>query len=433
MIPQDPWTYEECQALVDRYGGFKPAAEAIGMAYETFRSRCYRVGVRSPLKPGQTRRALAHAEESPEPEELSREELIRQEAERQRTAQMKLAAKRELRERSSLQVVLDTLREIIPPLVRQNIDLINVPVGTGDEEEAVALISDQQIGEVVDPVEMGGLGAFSTQVFQRRVERWTRSVAKIIRLHQHAYPVRRLHAWFLGDNGDGVLIYRGQSWALDADRLEQLALGTQAFARALVSLLQVVEQIRVVGLIGNHGRQGRKGEARLMDNTDILFYWILSLLLANYRDRITWDVPRSWWTVQEVLGHRFLLIHGDEINSSQTYGIPFYGVQRKDAGYTKMLQARGITYDYMIVGHHHHAAMMDSPTGEQIVNGSWVGGNELSARAKTLTNEPSQWLFGVHRRRGITWRYKIKLYEPGDEELVPARARWPVFGEVLEA
>lgn len=414
--------------MVDAYGGISPAARALGMPYETLRARCYAAGVRSPLRPGQTKRP--REESAPEP---TREELIRREADRQRAAEAKLAAQRELRERSSLQIVLDTLREIIPPLIRQNIDLIDVPVGPGDEEEAVALLSDQQIGEVVDPVEMGGLGAFSSAVFERRVERWTQSVSKIIRLHQHAYPVRRLHAWFLGDSTDGVLIYRGQSWALDADRLEQLALGTQAFARALVSLLQTVERIRVVGIIGNHGRHGRKGEARLMDNSDVLFYWILSLLLAKYRDRIEWDVPRSWWTVQEVLGHRFLLIHGDEINSSQSYGIPFYGVQRKDAGYAKMLQSRGISYDYMIVGHHHQAAMLDSPTGEQITNGSWVGGNEFSARTKALTNEPSQWLFGVHERRGITWRYKIGLYRPGDEELVPARARWPVFGEVLDA
>lgn len=57
MSLQDPRTPEALQAVVDTYGGISPAARALGMPYETLRSRCYAAGVRSPLKPGQTLRA----------------------------------------------------------------------------------------------------------------------------------------------------------------------------------------------------------------------------------------------------------------------------------------------------------------------------------------------------------------------------------------
>ena len=185
--------------------------------------------------------------------------------------------------------------------IRREVDLVQVSVGDGDEE-AVALVSDQQIGQVVDPEELYGLGAFSSQVFSVQVERWTKAIMKILRLHQRAYPIRRLHVWFLGDNTEGVLIYRGQAWHVDRDRLEQLFLGTQAFARALLSLLQVVQRLEVTGLPGNHGRDGRKGETRLLDNSDLLFYYILALLLTNYRDRVEWHIPRSWLAIREVMG-----------------------------------------------------------------------------------------------------------------------------------
>lgn len=429
--PNWPPSPEELQAVVNEWG-YKGAARKFGVDVHTVRKYAARVGVKSPFKPGTNATVLNRWKaEGKVPPGPSEQDEIRQEAERQRQALEQRATVRAIRERGSLELVLEQMREIITPLNRRNIDLISVPVGKGDEEEAVALVSDQQIGEVVDPVEMQGLGAYCRELFALRVERWAKAIMKITRLHQHAYPLRKLHVWFLGDNTDGVLIYRGQSWHLDAVKLEQMFIGTQAFARALASLLQVYESIHVTGILGNHGREGRKGETRRIDNSDILFYYTLSLLLANYRDRIAWEVPRSHFALKEVQGWRFLLTHGDEINASQTYNIPFYGVRRADAGYTKMLASKKLGYEYMVLGHHHTASMIDSETGEEITNGSWVGGNELSIRKKRTLSVPTQLFFGVHERKGITWRYKIRLYEPGDEELVPARAPWPVFGEIL--
>lgn len=49
---------EELQRWVDIHGGVAPAARAAGVSREWMRYYCEKLGVRSPLKPGQTRRAV---------------------------------------------------------------------------------------------------------------------------------------------------------------------------------------------------------------------------------------------------------------------------------------------------------------------------------------------------------------------------------------
>ena len=103
----------------------------------------------------------------------------------------------------------------------------------------------------------------------------------------------------------------------------------------------------------------------------------------------------------------FLLTHGETIKSWNA--IPYYGFDRADARWTKLLQARGQKFDYFLIGHHHNQAQIDSPVGEKIVNGCWPGGSQYSLKSLNTANRPSQLLFGIHPRHGITWRYKVNL------------------------
>ena len=335
-----------------------------------------------------------------------------------------------MRERTRTEMILETLRQTVLAMPAMDAPMpLSLATATGDAEEAVALVSDVQIGQVVDPVLTGGLGGYSLDVFRARADRWTAAVAKITDLHRRAYPIPVLHLWMLGDMCDGVMIYRGQEWHLEATRLEQMLHGTQIFAAAIVRLLQVYPRIEIVGLLGNHGREGRKGETRIDDNADLMFYYVMSLLLSNYRDRVTIQIPQSWFTLARVFDWRFLLVHGDDIRAWNQF--PFYGLDRADGRYTKMLASIGHRYEYMCIGHHHHPAMIDTPTGLQIANGSWVGTSDYAAKTMNVRSRASQWFFGVHPRRGVTWRYQVQLEAAGDEDLVPRRRSWPEHMEIL--
>jgi hypothetical protein len=123
--------------------------------------------------------------------------------------------------------------------------------------------------------------------------------------------------------------------------------------------------------------------------------------------RIKFYIPKAWWIIANVRGWDFLLLHGEDIKAWN--GIPYYGVDRADARYTLLLQTINKSYHYMCCAHHHSHAEIDRPVGEKLINGAWPGGSMYSYKSLNTSSVPSQLFFGVHERKGITWRYKLTM------------------------
>jgi len=274
------------------------------------------------------------------------------------------------------------------------------------DEEACLIISDSHVGERVTLEETGGLGEYNLEIFRRRARNLTRSVREIRSIEGMARNIRRLHVWFLGDIVDNEVIFPGHKDHIETDVVSQVFEATREFVPMLTELQKDFEEVRCVGLVGNHGRTGRKGEAKTHVSFDYLTYKFLEAYTAS-QPRISWEIPQAWWHIANVQGHNFLLLHGDDIKAWN--GIPFYGVQRADGRYTKLMGSQQITYEYMAIGHFHNPAEIDSVGGELLINGAWPGVSMFSLKTLNTMSLPSQFLFGVSRRRGVTWRYKVAL------------------------
>jgi len=149
-------------------------------------------------------------------------------------------------------------------------------------------------------------------------------------------------------------------------------------------------------------------------NWDYVAYQFLSLLLKDQKN-ITFNLPKSFWHLQEINGKRFLFLHGDNINSYN--GIPWYGINRTIAQFKELLEAKQQRFDYICMGHFHQRNILDRVTGELILNGSLIGGNEFVIGKMFTSGEASQHLGGVHHKRGTTWNYKIRVqYAPTEGE-----------------
>ena len=336
----------------------------------------------------------------------SADELIEQEKAKLQRQHEQRVLQQLVKERGRTELMCDAVREAIAVLPPFPIPEFKPIDSEYDDEDAVLLISDCQIGQVVDPEETGGLGEYNLEVFKQRRRALTKSVRKIVKIHSNAYNVRRLFVPFLGDIVENDIIFRGQKDYVDADVVSQVFVAADEFCSMLTELVQDFEEIHVIGIGGNHGRTGRKGENRTWVNWDYIAYKFMEERLRN-QARIKFYIPKSWWTLLEVRGHSFLLLHGDDIRAWNS--LPYYGIDRADARWTKMLQVNQLSYEYMLIGHHHNSATIDSPVGEKIVNGCWPGGSQYSLKQLNTSSKPSQWFFGVHERRGISWRYKIDL------------------------
>lgn len=123
--------------------------------------------------------------------------------------------------------------------------------------------------------------------------------------------------------------------------------------------------------------------------------------------RINMEIPLTWWQTKTINGFDFLFLHGEDIKAWN--GIPYYRIDRADARYTKLLQMQKAGFHYFCIGHHHNQAQIDSPVGEKIVNGNWVGGTGFSLKQIMTSSIPSQLLFLVHPQKGKSITQKIRL------------------------
>lgn len=355
--------------------------------------------------------AAGGADEKPQP---TYDERIEQAKEVARAKIDEQTYKRLLAERGRTELMMERLETAVralPTVVPKPFVIVK---SKHADEHAVLCISDVHIGEFVDPEQTGGLGAYNMAIFQQRMDNLKQSVAEIIDIQRKSYNIPKLHVFFIGDIVTGEGIYRGQSNHIELDVTEQVFEGVQQFGLMIAEFRHVFSEIHCTGVYGNHGRVGIKGENRLYTNWDRVAYKFMYEQTKN-QTNLTWNIPKAWFAREDVLGSLFHLSHGEQLKSQ--LGTPYYALNRYDAQQTQL--HRDNPHRYLIVGHHHQAAEIDSPHGERLMNSTWVGGSLFSLYALSASTEPSQWFFGVSPKRGISWRYKLML-EDGDTEQVSA-------------
>lgn len=316
--------------------------------------------------------------------------------------------------------------EPLPPIER--------PKGE-DPHVAMIDISDAHVGEKVDPVLTGGLSEYNFDLFKTRGERLRRGVARVVDIHRRVYPVDVLYVNFLGDIVTGEAIYRGQAFQIDMPLLMQVFEGGYWFANLLREFSRDFREVHVRCVAGNHGRGYERGANHPRTNWDIGAYMLLKTLLAEHKN-IDFELSETSFLTYHVPGHerfRHALIHGDQARSWM--GMPWYGLERAGA---KMQSMLGMTLDYIHAGHHHNEAEWPTNRVEFLINGSWVGGSDLSVNKLFRTSRPTQNLFFLHGRRGVVASYRIHLddwsemhpdskgiYRPGAKRGGPPTERRP--------
>jgi hypothetical protein len=183
---------------------------------------------------------------------------------------------------------------------------------------------------------------------------------------------------------------------------DQLAEGAQALHNLIATWATAFEKVTFYGIYGNHGRVGKKGQTKSSDNWDRVCYTILQLALENY-DNIEWHMPKTWWLNPMIEGHSFYLCHGNGIR-----GTTLAGVEKAESKIAGMLEQR---LDYFLMGHFHSPAEIQTNSSRVIMNGSFMGGDIYSLQDLGKNSAPEQKIFGIHKKKGITWTYNIYLGE----------------------
>jgi hypothetical protein len=327
-----------------------------------------------------------------------------------------------VKERADTNNLIEKMKRVLSVIEPKGIYIPKPTAGKQEEEEMILLFSDSQIGTKSLGKEIGmtkkkvygDIGEYNLNVFRYRLQLWLRSVIKIVKLHRKSVPVNKLNLWFLGDILENEFLFRGQGSYIETGLLQQFYASMYEIAQAIAVLASHFETIEIRGVAGNHGRGTPKpGQTKTWVNWEWLFYRYLELVCRDLTN-VKFDLALSWYDLPEVLGHRFLMLHGEDIISYMRF--PWYGAERMLDGYFQLLTAVGKPFEYMVFGHHHIAANFQMPAGEWFCNGAWTGYTQFVIKRLYKTEKPKQWLFFCHEKRGIGARYLLDLMED-DEKL----------------
>jgi hypothetical protein len=245
------------------------------------------------------------------------------------------------------------------------------------EEVALIHATDWQCGKLT--------ATYSMETCAERIRTFAGKIAAITAIQRSDHPVRRAVLMLGGDMLEGVSIFPGQAWEVDASLYEQLFTTARIVEQLVVDMLAQFEQVDVVCEYGNHGRLGHKGEMPGHDNNDLFIYRMVAERLKD--PRLTWQYGTDWHQMVTIGNYRAMLAHGDEIKS---FGgnTPAFGILRKGTAWSS-----GVVEPFQDVylGHFHTPMTLTMPNGGNIyVTGSPESGNTYAAEFVAAKGKPSQ-------------------------------------------
>jgi hypothetical protein len=247
---------------------------------------------------------------------------------------------------------------------------------------------------------------YSIDLCRERIMRFADKVLHLTDIQRADHPVKDCHVMFGGDMVEGVTVFPGQAFEVEAHLFEQLFTCAQLMQDFVDVMLTGFESVSVTCEYGNHGRLGRRGEVPGSDNVDRFAYQIAANRYIN-DPRVEWTTSSDWFQIVTVGNYRALLVHGDEIKS---FGgnTPAFGILRKCNQWGSGVVP---SFDDVYMGHFHTPMTLTMANGGQIyVTGSPESENAYAAEFVAATGNPSQRLHFVNPEAGrVTAGYLVWL------------------------
>lgn len=259
---------------------------------------------------------------------------------------------------------------------------------TRKPEAALLHLTDWQLGKTTR--------SFSIDVCRQRVGLAVAKTLELADIQRSDHPVTECHVMLGGDMVEGVGIFPGQAFEVEAAAFEQLVACAKLIESVVATLTAAFERVHVWEEIGNHGRIGRKGDHPHGDNIDRMAYTLARTSITD--KRITWHPWAGDIGTHVTIGNYVaFLFHGDEIKS---FGgnTPAFGILRKLNAW-----ASGVIAPFTdAYGGHFHTPMTltMANAGRIFMCGSPESDNGYAKEFVAAVGKPSQRLHFVDPERG---------------------------------
>ncbi len=272
-----------------------------------------------------------------------------------------------------------------------------------EREIAVLHLSDTQFGKVTR--------TYDSEIATERVLEFARRSLACIERHRSYATIDEAHIYLGGDMIEGELIFPGQAHLIDQSVFDQ-AVRTcpEAMARAIMALAAGVSRVRVIAVCGNHGRPSSKhAGSHPRTNWDRVSYETARMMVGK-NPRIEWDIADDFYTVNHVLGHKHLVVHGHQIRGGFG-GFPFYGVGKRAWGWIDSIEEE---WHHLYFGHFHTMTTGNLNGRWWFCNGTTESDNDYAREELSASGVPVQRLqfwsaeHGLVADRPIYLRHGLK-------------------------
>ncbi len=270
-----------------------------------------------------------------------------------------------------------------------------------NEEVVGLLLSDTHIGKKTV--------SYNPKVFVKRLRVLESAMMSIVTAHRSIRPIKKLVVVMNGDIVDAESIYHGQSVdGISLPLIDQIfTVAVPELTNFLYFCLANFEEVEFYCQRGNHGRlNASKWSTSKSTNWDFVLYKALEGMTKN-QDRLTWHInTKEWKSTFRIFNQGFMATHGDMIK--MYYNMPYYGMSRQAMRWSNTYRSK-IKLTHFLFGHFHSAGSMRFNQVWMHCNGSFVTDDVFAEEHIGVASVPEQLLFGVHPKRGVTWRYPLLL------------------------
>ena len=323
--------------------------------------------------------------------------------------------------------LVDAIHAATVPLPKVSNVKIKKPSGKRRAESSqivVAPLTDTHIGEDVDYHQMGGLNAYSFEIFNKRLFGWASTLLNLVELRRASVPIDELVIPMLGDMISGDIHHELVTTNQD-HVMGQMSRGANLIAQALLYLAPHFKTITVPCVVGNHGRMTRKPpmKDKYMDWDYMLYQWVASF--CSEQKNIKFDIKTGYYNMFSVFDKNILIMHGDSASGAGSITsitnvltklrsvLQFRkGLESEVAAATETPISDNLlatNFDSAMIGHFHRVDELDIGTGHVIICGCMKGGDEFALQRLGVITKPQHIVTYHHPKYGYIGKETIYL------------------------
>ena len=280
------------------------------------------------------------------------------------------------------------------------------PDDAGHSETAVVLCSDIHLAETIRPEDANGVNFYNSIVASNRLWEHSQKVRSIIGRHMSLYKIDRIWSPVLGDILNGT-IHEEYVATNDLSDPAAVILGARLLRMFYEELKGLGLPIEIDAVHGNHARLTPKVPTKRQAHTNL--DWQCYEMLADRfvdDDQVSVAITTAQIGMKKIFDWNYVFEHGIDVKNGREedfedrvralFDDPTF---REATGY------QGASFDQIIIGNLHKPKFLE----RTVVNGSYIGQNELGQSWRLKPIRAQQLTWGVSEKYPRTWQYNIDL------------------------